>query len=96
MAAIETIKYIIKNNEINKIKKFSNNFTKEVNKMIIDLKLNTIFKIEGVWWRPAFGVYEGVDKQYLQILRKNLIKNKLLIGNSFNFCYAHTNIKIYK
>ena len=49
-----------------------------------------------MWWRPAFGVYEGVDKQYLQILRKNLIKNKLLIGNSFNFCYAHTNIKIYK
>ena len=95
-AAIETIKYLNKNNVINKIKKLSKNFTKEINKMITDLELNKIFKIEGVWWRPAFGVCEGANKQYLQILRKNLIKNKLLIGNSFNFCYAHTNIRVYK
>lgn len=95
-AAIETINYLNKNNVINKIKKLSHNLTKEINKILTELKLNKIFKIEGVWWRPAFGVYEGINKQYLQILRGNLIKNKLLIGNSFNFCYDHTNKKVYK
>ncbi len=96
VAALETIKYLKKKRVINKIKKLSNNFYRDINKMIIELRLNKIFKIEGVWWRPAFGVCEGADKQYLQILRKNLIKNKLLIGNSFNFCYEHTNIKVYR
>tara|TARA_Y100000768_G_scaffold185530_1_gene138935 strand:- start:16281 stop:17531 length:1251 start_codon:yes stop_codon:yes gene_type:complete len=96
VAALETIKYLKKKRVINKIKKLSNNFYRDINKMIIELRLNKIFKIEGVWWRPAFGVCKGTDKQYLQILRKNLIKNKLLIGNSFNFCYEHTNIKVYR
>ncbi len=96
VAALETIKYLKKKKVINKIKQLSKNFHRDINKVIIELRLNKIFKIEGVWWRPAFGVCEGADKQYLQILRKNLIKNKLLIGNNFNFCYEHTNIKVYR
>ncbi len=96
VAALTTINFLKKKNVINKIKKFSLNLTKEIRKIIIKLNLNKIFIIEGVWWRPAFGVCKGIDREYLQILRKNLIKNKLLIGNSFNFCYAHTNIKTHK
>jgi glutamate-1-semialdehyde 2,1-aminomutase/spore coat polysaccharide biosynthesis protein SpsF len=96
VAALTTIKYLQKKNVINKIKKFSNKLIKDINKIIYNLNLNKTFIIEGVWWRPAFGVHKGVNKKYLELLRKNLIKNKLLIGNSFNFCYAHTNTNIYK
>ena len=79
-----------------RLKKFSNKLIRDIKKIIYNLNLNKTFVIEGVWWRPAFGVCKGVDKLYLEVLRKNLIKNKLLIGNSFNFCYAHTNINTYK
>tara|TARA_B100001057_G_scaffold452995_1_gene497438 strand:+ start:971 stop:2221 length:1251 start_codon:yes stop_codon:yes gene_type:complete len=95
-AALTTIKYLQKEDVINKIKKFSNKLIRDIKKIIYKLNLNKTFVIEGVWWRPAFGVCKGVNKLYLEVLRKNLIKNKLLIGNSFNFCYAHTNINIYK
>jgi glutamate-1-semialdehyde 2,1-aminomutase len=95
-AALATIKYLQKEDVINKIKKFSNKLIRDIKKIIYNLNLNKTFVIEGVWWRPAFGVCKGVDKLYLEVLRKNLIKNKLLIGNSFNFCYAHTNINTYK
>ncbi len=96
VAALTTIKYIQKENVINKIKKFSNKLMRDIKKIIYNLNLNKTFVIEGVWWRPAFGVCKGVNRLYLEVLRKNLIKNKLLIGNSFNFCYAHTNINTYK
>ena len=95
-AALTTIKYLQKEDVINKIKKFSNKLIRDIKKIIYKLNLNKTFVIEGVCWRPAFGVCKGVNRLYLEVLRKNLIKNKLLIGNSFNFCYAHTNINIYK
>ena len=95
-AALATIKYLENNNVIEKIKKFSKNFQKDIQKIIIKYGLQEIFNIKGVWWRPAFGLKEGINEEYLVNLRKNLIKNKLLIGNSFNFCFSHTSPKIYK
>lgn len=65
-------------------------------KMISKYGFENIFTIEGVWWRPAFGVKKGVNKNYLNILRRNLVKNRILIGNSFNFCFSHTSNEIYK
>ena len=96
VAALETIKYLEKKNVIYKIKKFSKQLVKDINKLIYKNKLNNVFTLEGVWWRPSFGIKSGINKKYLIALRRNLIINKLLIGNSFNFCYAHTQKKIYK
>ena len=94
-AALETIKFLKEKKVIDKIKNFSKKLRLDINKIILQNNLDKIFKIEGVWWRPAFGVLDGINKQYLQILRKNLVKNKILIGNSFNFCYSHIDKKIY-
>ena len=95
-AALATIKYLENNKVVEKIKIFSKKFSKDIQKIIIKYGLQEIFNIKGVWWRPAFGLKEGINEEYLVILRKNLIKNKLLIGNSFNFCFSHTSPKIYK
>ena len=94
-AALETIKFLKKKKVIDKIKIFSKKLRLDINKIILKNNLGKIFKIGGVWWRPAFEVLEGVNRQYLQILRKNLVQNKILIGNSFNFCYSHIDKKVY-
>ena len=96
VSALETIKILKNKNVINEIKKFSKKFVKDIKKIIFKYELSEILKIEGVWWRPAFGVLREEDRNYLTLLRKNLIKNKILIGNSFNFCFSHTEKKIYK
>mgnify|MGYP001182680026 CR=1 FL=1 len=96
VAALETIKYLEKKNVIYKIKKFSKQLVKDINKLIYKNKLNNVFTLEGVWWRPSFGIKSGINKKYLIALRRNLIINKLLIGNSFNFCYAHTKKNLYE
>ena len=93
VAALKTIEILKKKNVIDKIRHFSNKFKNNIEKILKKNKLDHIFKIEGVWWRPAFGVKEGVNKTYLTVLRKNLIKNRILIGNSFNFCLSHTKKK---
>ena len=80
---------------IDKIKEFSKKLNIDINKIILKNNLHKIFKFEGVWWRPSFGVIDGINKNYLQVLRKNLVKNRILIGNSFNFCYSHLDKKIY-
>ena len=96
VAALKTIEILKKENVINKIKKFSSKFIKNLKEIIFLNNLQDIYNIEGVWWRPAFGVKKGVSKNKLNLLRKNLIKNGLLIGNSFNFCLSHTDEKIYR
>ena len=95
VAALRTIQILKKKKVIDQIKKFSNKFMKDIKFVLKKNDLDHIFQIEGVWWRPAFGVRKGINKNYLTILRKNLIKNKILIGNSFNFCFSHTNKKVY-
>ena len=94
-AALETIKFLKKKRVIDKIKEFSKKLNIDINKIILKNNLHKIFKFEGVWWRPSFGVIDGINKNYLQVLRKNLVKNRILIGNSFNFCYSHLDKKIY-
>ncbi len=96
VAALETIKYLKSKKVINSIKKFSKYLINDINNILKNNKLDHIFILKGVWWRPSFGVRKGINKKYLIALRRNLIINKLLIGNSFNFCFAHTDKKIYK
>ena len=96
VAALETIKFLKKKKVIDKIKKFSKNLILDLKKIIDKHKLDNIFTIEGVWWRPALGVRPGISKKHLVVLRRNMIKNKILIGNNFNLCYAHTDKNIYK
>ncbi len=96
VSALETIKMLKNKNVITKIKKFSKKFVKDIEQTISKYELDKILKVEGVWWRPAFGVFKEENRNYLTLLRKNLIKNKILIGNSFNFCFSHTDKKIYK
>ena len=69
-AALATIKYLEKNKVIEKLKKFSYKFQKDIQKMILKYDLQSIFNIKGVWWRPAFGLKEGISEEYLVILRK--------------------------
>ena len=90
-AAIANIEKIEKNDVININKLAGRTLIKELNQVIDDLNLNRLLSVSDIEWWPQLILKQNNSDLYTSLLRQEFLKNGLLISNTFNLCYAHSN-----
>lgn len=91
-ASLATINKIKKNKVIYKTKNYGDKLIKELNNICIKEGVDKFIKINNInWWPKIIIKNPPIDEELLvSLLRQEFISAGLLIGSTFNLCYAHT------
>ena len=91
-ASLATINKIEKNKVIYKTKNYGDKLIKELNNICIKEGVDKFIKINNInWWPKIIIKNPPIDEELLvSLLRQEFISAGLLIGSTFNLCYAHT------
>ena len=91
-ASIATINKIKQHNVIKKNNLFGGKLINALNQVCDELKVKDLIKISEVTWWPQIliGTPPIKEELFISLLRQEFLKSGLLLGATFNLCFAHT------
>ncbi len=95
-ASIATINKMIEKSTISKVNNYGSKLISELNYICNLHGVNEFLYVSNINWWPQLVVDKPpLEKNlFLSLLRQEFLKNGLYLLNTFNLCYAHTNIDI--
>ena len=97
-ASIATINKMKKFRTIKKVKQNGKKLIKAISKVIIKNQMEDYISVSNNDWWPKLIINNSIEDQrlFISLLRQEFLKNGLILGSTFNLCYAHSNKTIFE
>jgi len=95
-ASLATINKMQKLNTVKKVKLNGKKLISSINKIILKNSMENYISVSNVDWWPQLTIINPLEDENLftSIFRQEFLKNGLILGDTFNLCYEHSNNNI--